>query len=158
MGTQFFIETDHDAYEEEYYSESAGGMTVLLTRMREFGMLTDAEEPHRPYLAEFGLTLDDFDGPMCDGMVKPEKAEAFAAAQQAVQNRLEGYDPATTGIPRYKVAHNEGFLITSTEIAAALAAYDSSPAEQRREAEHSRRWAVWIAFLRKGASAGIKVF
>ncbi len=158
MGSQFFIETDHDSYEEEYYSQSAGGMVVLLTMLREFGMLTDREEPHRPYLAEFDLKVEDFDGPMREGKVKPEKAEAFAAAQQAVQDRLDGYDPATTGIPRYKVAYNEGFLIAPAEIAAALAAYDSHPAEQRREAEQSNFWAEWIAFLRKGASAGIRVF
>ncbi|MFE2346152.1 hypothetical protein [Kitasatospora cineracea] len=158
MGTQFFIETDHDAYEDDYFAQSAGGMAVLRTLLREFGMLTDAQEPHHPRFSEFGLTPDDFDGPMSDGKVKPEKAEAFAAGQQAARNRLEGYDPATTGIPYYKVAYNEGFLIAPAEIAAALAAYNSRPAEQRREAERSGSWAEWIAFLRQGASAGIRVF
>ncbi|MFC8449516.1 hypothetical protein [Kitasatospora sp. NPDC057223] len=154
MGTQFYIETDADTF-SDYYVESAGGVADLLTQLREFGMLADAKPPHRPYLAEFGLTPDDFDGPVSDGKIKPEKAETFAAAQQAVQDRLDRHDPATTGIPHYKAAFNEGFLITP----AALAAYHSRPADQRREAEQSGyRWAEWIAFLCRAATAGIRVY
>ncbi|MEU5388718.1 hypothetical protein [Kitasatospora cineracea] len=158
MGTQFYIETGTDTLGDSY-AQSAGGMAVLLTMLREFGMLTDAEPPERPYLAQFGLSRDDFDGPVHAGKVRPDKADSFAAAQQAVLDRLEGHDPATTGIPQYKVAYNEGWLIAPKEIEAALNAYDSSPADQRRDAENSFHgdWKRWIAFLREAADSGIRV-
>ncbi|MFD7639603.1 hypothetical protein ACFV4P_03025 [Kitasatospora sp. NPDC059795] len=161
MGTQFYIETDTDTPGDSY-DQSAGGMAVLLTLMREFGMLTDAEPPHPVTLDEFGLSPADFDGPPRAGKVKPEKADAFAAAQQAAQDRFDYFDPATTGIPHYKAAYNEGRLIAPQEITAALAAYDSRPAEQRREADTALHggWTRWIAFLRQAAGSrfGIRVF
>ncbi|WP_327073181.1 hypothetical protein OG196_14135 [Kitasatospora purpeofusca] len=152
MATQFFIETDTDTY-GDCYAQSAGNMVLLLSMMREYGMLTDAE-PLRPVC----LTVDDFDGPPSAGKVKPEKAEVFAVARKAAQDRLDRDDPATTGIPRYKAAYHDGFLITPVEIAAALLAYESRPADRRGQLERSfPEWGRWIAFLRKAATAGIRV-
>ncbi|MFJ4791717.1 hypothetical protein [Kitasatospora purpeofusca] len=157
MATQFFIETDTDTY-GDCYAQSAGNMVLLLSTMREYGMLTDAEPLPPVCLSDFGLTVDDFDGPPSAGKVKPEKAEVFAAAQKAAQDRLERDDPATTGIPRYKAAYHDGFLITPVEIAAALHAYESRPADRRGQLERSLpEWGWWIAFLRKAATAGIRV-
>ncbi|MEU8919536.1 hypothetical protein AB0D10_01195 [Kitasatospora sp. NPDC048545] len=159
MGTEFYIETDTDTLGDRF-RQSAGGTAMLLTWMGEFGMLIEGDPAHRPYLAEFDLSPDDFDGPVGDGKIKPAKAQAFAAAQEAARQRLESYDPSAAGIPRYKVDSNEGWLIAPQEITAALAAYDSHPAAERRDAERSGYcdWPGWIAFLRRAVASGIRVY
>ncbi|MFI5938002.1 hypothetical protein [Actinoplanes sp. NPDC051494] len=55
--------------------------------------------------------------------------------------------PGRTGIPAFKLASNDRWLVTVREIDEALAAYASAPAELRTTLEADATWASWLAWL-----------
>ncbi|GAO08668.1 hypothetical protein TPA0598_04_03040 [Streptomyces lydicamycinicus] len=155
MGYDIYIQTPDGKPaegDENYFRFAITAMPRTLDAMSNFGMLVDLPIPSYPTLAAYGLKREDF-----QPGAKPDQATAtriaeYRAAYQAVTDAAE---PDPTGIPAYKLAWSDGFLVTVAEISAALATYEAHPQVEIAEMPvGDPTWRRWIAFLRRARAHG----
>jgi hypothetical protein len=155
VGFDIYIQTpDGEPAEGDrnYFRFAYTAMPRTLDAMKNFGMLVELPIPSYPQLTEYGLEgVDHRPGTKLDESTANRIAE-FRTAYQAVKDASE---PEPTGIPRYKLAFNDGFLVTVAEITAALTTYDAYPGVAIAETHVGDPvWGYWIAFLRRAQAHG----
>lgn len=135
-----------------YFRLNIWGMGTAREYMGAFGMLTTENMPQWPHPEAYGLEESPDDpewfeeGP---DRVKAENAltvagRRFLNDQKAVMEA----DHGGSGIPHYKFTTNDGWLVTSREIEAALMQYENADSEHKAAAiQEGPWWPSWIAFL-----------
>ncbi|WJV48928.1 hypothetical protein [Streptomyces flavofungini] len=155
MGYAIYIQTPDgkDAEgDENYFCFASTAMPRTLDAMTNFGMLVDLPIPTFPKLSEYQLKRADF-----LPRTEPDKdiagrVAAYRAAYLAVKDASE---PEPTGIPAYKLEHNDGYLVTVAEITAALTNYEANANVDIAEMPvGDLTWPTWTAFLRRAKSLG----
>ncbi|WP_329216990.1 hypothetical protein OG352_13550 [Streptomyces sp. NBC_01485] len=138
--------------DQNYFRFAYTAMPRTLDTMNNFGMLVEPPIPSYPQLTAYGLAgVDHRPGIKHDESTANRIAE-FRTAYQAVKDASE---TVPTGIPRYKLDYNDGFLVTVAEITAALTAYDAHPGVAIAEMPvGDPMWGYWIAFLRRAQAHG----
>lgn len=155
----------HIAEQIDGFQFNASGMHVIVTVMDRLGMVHRSSTPDFPPRPDFPERLDgahfdeavDF---LREGGDPPEGVPASvmgAAAEYVEQVRcaLKAHSAATPStIPSHKFSDNSGWIITPTELQAALDVYDSTPISGNSALCDLGRladsWPRWIAFLRGG--------
>ncbi|MEW2117711.1 hypothetical protein AB0945_21470 [Streptomyces sp. NPDC005474] len=155
MGNDIYIQTSDGKRTEgggNYFRFALTALPRTLDAMKNFGMLVELPVPSYPELSAYGLAgVNLRPGTKYDESTANRVAE-FRAAYQAVKDASE---PVPTGIPRYKIDSNDGFLVTVAEITAALATYDAHPSVAIAEMPvGDPTWGNWIAFLRHAQAHG----
>ncbi|QYX80284.1 hypothetical protein [Streptomyces akebiae] len=155
MGNDVYIQT-YDGKRAEgsgtYFRFAFTALPRTLDAMKNFGMLVELPVPPYPELSAYGLAgVDLRPGTKYDASTTNRVAE-FRTAYQAVKDASE---TVPTGIPRYKIDSNDGFLVTVAEITAALTTYDAHPGVAIAEMPvGDPTWPSWIAFLRHAQAHG----
>ncbi|MGW7579706.1 hypothetical protein ACWGKU_05070 [Kitasatospora sp. NPDC054768] len=127
----------------------------ILRAMDRFGMIQDLHD----HLLDLALNAQ---GNAQGNAQARAGGHPPAHPQDAVEAMLRGVltasIPNPAGIPRYKLATGEGWLVTPAEITAALAAHQRASREDRAAASSLiDDWAPWIEFLHvAGDRAGIR--
>ncbi|MCX5328105.1 hypothetical protein [Streptomyces sp. NBC_00140] len=155
MGNDVYIQTSGGKRAEgdgNYFRFAFTALPRTLDAMKNFGMLVELPVPPYPELSAYGLAgVDLRPGTKYDQSTANRVAE-FRTAYQAVKDASE---TMPTGIPRYKIDSNDGFLVTVAEITAALATYDAHPGVAIAEMPvGDPTWRTWIAFLRHAQAQG----
>ncbi|WP_328434863.1 hypothetical protein [Streptomyces sp. NBC_00425] len=155
MGFDIYIQTPAGEPAEgdrNYFRFAYTAMPRTLDAMKNFGMLVELPIPSYPQLSAYGLAgVDLRPGTKYDESTTNRVAE-FRTAYQAVKDASE---TVPTGIPRYKLAYNDGFLVTVAEITAALTTYDAHPGVAIAEMPVGDPvWGHWITFLRRAQAHG----
>ncbi|MFI5800944.1 hypothetical protein [Streptomyces sp. NPDC051677] len=155
MGNDIYIQTSDGKRAEgggNYFRFAFTALPRTLDAMKNFGMLVELPVPSYPELSAYGLAgVDLRPGTKYDGSTTNRVAE-FRTAYQAVKDASE---TVPTGIPRYKIDSNDGFLVTVAEITAALTTYDAHPSVAIAEMPvGDPTWGIWIAFLRHAQAHG----
>ncbi|WEH18161.1 hypothetical protein [Streptomyces sp. VNUA24] len=155
MGNDVYIQTSDGRRAEgsgTYFRFAFTALPRTLDAMKNFGMLVELPAPPYPELSAYGLAGADLrPGTKRDTSTTNRVAE-FRAAYQAVKDTSE---TVPTGIPRYKIDSNDGFLVTVAEITAALATYDAHPGVAIAEMPvGDPTWRIWIDFLRHAQAHG----
>lgn len=123
-----------------------------LGTMSNFGMLAELPYPAVPLPSAYGLTEDDLKAGVRHALDKANFVAEYRSAYRAVMDAAEA-EP--TGIPTYKLAYNDGALVTPAEITAALTAYEAHPNVDVSETPlGDPTWPHWIAFLRRAKEQG----
>lgn len=118
-----------------------------LDAMNNFGMLAELPVPSAPALSAYGLAVEDFQRGAQPDQATANRIAEYRAAYQAV---LDGAEAEPTGIPTFKLANNDGFLVTVAEISAAMSAYEAHPHVDIAEMPvGDPTWGRWTAFLRR---------
>ncbi|MDF9813045.1 hypothetical protein [Streptomyces sp. SPB162] len=121
-------------------------MPRTLDAMNNFGMLTELPVPSAPALSAYGLAVENFQRGVQPDQATANRIAEYRAAYQAV---LDAAEAEPTGIPTFKLANNDGFLVTVAEISAALTAYEAHPHVDIAEMPvGDPTWGRWTAFLR----------
>ncbi|MCK8431877.1 hypothetical protein G3I77_02210 [Streptomyces sp. D2-8] len=155
MGHDIYIQTSDGKRAEASGNCFRFAFTALprtLDAMKNFGMLVELPVPSYPELSAYGLAgVDLRPGTKYDESTA-NRVAAFRTAYQAVKNASE---TVPTGIPRYKIDSNDGFLVTVAEISVALATYDAHPGVAIAEMPvGDPTWGIWISFLRHAQAHG----
>ncbi|MEU3215970.1 hypothetical protein [Streptomyces sp. NPDC006971] len=155
MGFQMYIQNLDGTLAEGDENCFAFAWTALprtLDAMNNFGMLTELPVPCAPALSAYGLAVEDFQRGVQPDQATANRIAEYRAAYQAV---LDGAETQPTGIPIYKLANNDGFLVTVAEISAALTAYEAHPNVAIAEMPvGDPTWRHWTAFLRRAQTHG----
>ena len=155
MGNDVYIQTSDGKRAEgrgNYFRFAYTALPRTLDAMKNFGMLVELPVPSYPELSTYGLAgVDLRPGTKYDESTANRVAE-FRTAYRAVKDASE---TVPTGIPRYKIDSNDGFLVTVAEITAALTTYDAHPGVAIAEMPvGDPTWGTWIAFLRQAQAHG----
>ncbi|MFI6434415.1 hypothetical protein [Streptomyces sp. NPDC050759] len=155
MGYDIYIQTADGRRadgEENYFRFELTARIRALDTMRNFGMLAELPYPAVPLLSAYGLTEGDLKTGVRHALDKANLVAEYRSAYRAVMDAAE---PEPTGIPTYKLAYNDGALVTVAEITAALAAYEAHPNIDVSEMPLGDPiWPHWIAFLRRAKEHG----
>ncbi|MFM9493656.1 hypothetical protein ACKI1Q_08460 [Streptomyces galilaeus] len=155
MGYDIYIQTPDGKPAEgdgHYFRIAYTAMPRILDAMNNFGMLVELPVPSYPGLSTYGLTREDFQPGIKPDLSTASRIAEFRTAYQAVKDASE---TEATGIPRYKLAYNDGFLVTVAEITAALATYGAHPGVAIAEMPvGDPTWGNWITFLRRAQVHG----
>ncbi|WP_329318022.1 hypothetical protein [Streptomyces sp. NBC_01262] len=158
MGNDVYIQTPDGKPAEgagNYFRFAYTALPRTLDAMNNFGMLVELPIPSYPQLSAYGLAgVDLRPGVKHDASTANLIAE-FRTAYHAVKDASEA---VPTGIPRYKLDSNDGFLVTVAEITAALTTYGAHPGVAIAEMPvGDPTWGNWIAFLRRAqAHSGLR--
>jgi hypothetical protein len=122
------------------------------------GMLTTEPGDEFPDLETYGLSGYPLDP---DQLAGKERARLLSRQTNAERAYLAAArlareaDAGQPGIPGYKLSSPDGWLVTSREIKAALAAYQATPTEEHHVVAASRPWwPKWVAFLEHAKDQG----
>lgn len=155
MGYDIYIQTSDSKPAEgdvNYFRFAYTAMPRTLDAMNNFGMLVELPIPSYPELSAYGLRREDFQPGIKPDLSTANRIAEFRTAYQAVKDAAE---PEPTGIPRYKLAYNDGFLVTVAEITAALTTYEAHPGVAITEIPvGDPTWRFWIDFLRRAQAHG----
>lgn len=118
-----------------------------LDAMNNFGMLAELPYPSLPAPSAYGLTVEDLRRETQPDQATANRIAEYRAAYHAV---IDGAEAEPTGIPSFKLANNDGFLVSVAEISAALTAYEAHPhADIAEMPVGDPTWGRWTAFLRR---------
>ncbi|MEU6475353.1 hypothetical protein ABZ858_00410 [Streptomyces sp. NPDC047017] len=155
MGYDIYIQTADGKLAEgggNYFGIMWTAMPRTLDAMANFGMLAELPVPSVPLLSAYGLAAADFEPGTQPDQATANRIAEFRAAYQAT---LDAAESKPTGIPSYKLQLNDGFLVTVTEISAALTTYEAHPAVELAEIPlGDPTWRDWTAFLRRAQTHG----
>lgn len=138
--------------EGTYFRFAYTALPRALDAMKNFGMLVELPVPSYPQLYAYGLAGAD----LRPGLKHhPSTAKVIAEFRTAYLAVKDASETVPTGIPRYKIDSNDGFLVTVAEITAALTTYDAQPGVAIAEMPvGDPTWGLWIAFLRRAQAHG----
>ncbi|MFG2022287.1 hypothetical protein [Streptomyces sp. NPDC048825] len=155
VGYDIYIQTPNGRLaegEENYFRFELVPRLRALDTMSHFGMLTDLPYPSIPLPSAYGLTEMDLEPGVKHDLNITNRIAEYTSVYRAVMDAAE---PEPTGIPKYKLAYNDGSLVTVTEITAALSAYEAHPSVAIAEVPiGDPTWRHWIAFLRRAKDHG----
>ncbi|WSQ08946.1 hypothetical protein OG604_14870 [Streptomyces sp. NBC_01231] len=155
MGYDIYIQTPNGRRaegEENHFRFEVASRLRALDTMRHFGMLADLPYPSLPLPSTYGLTDRDLEPGVKHDLNTTNRIAEYTSAYRAVMDAAE---PKPTGIPTYKLAYNDGSLVTVTEITAALTAYEAHPGVAIAEVPMGDpTWRLWVAFLRRAKADG----
>jgi hypothetical protein len=155
VGYDIYIHTSNGRLaggEENYFRFELGPRLRALDTMSHFGMLTDLPYPSMPLPSAYGLTETDLDPGVEHDLNTANRIAEYTSAYRAVMDAAE---PKPKGIPKFKLAYNDGSLVTVSEITAALTAYEAHPSVAIAEVPMGDpTWPLWIAFLRRAKAHG----
>jgi hypothetical protein len=145
---------------DDYFRLNLSGMGRFYEAMHQLGMLYDSRSPGAwpaapsQRIEELMYTLDSGEQPSGT----PEELGQARTYAEAIRKHLAAHPPGGDVIPTHKFSTNDGWIVTSDEIKAALAVHDSIDPEtatrrltrtvltQPNEMEY---WFRWIAYLRR---------
>lgn len=146
---------------ERYFHFNWAGMGVACKAMDQLGMLEDIIMPAWPKPEDHGLTSqqvwpdydDELSGDAMHGF-SPE-VTAFTRLYEATRDQCVA---KPTGIASYKFDSNDGWLVTPTELQAALTRWrchdNVAQAAARLVFARTNRWDEWIAYLERAMVFG----
>ncbi|MFD9792073.1 hypothetical protein ACFWXK_14105 [Streptomyces sp. NPDC059070] len=138
--------------DDHYFCINYFDMPRLLDVMDSFGMLVELPFPSWPELSAYGLEKTHLQQEAEADAATANRIAEYRAAHQAVADACEAQP---VGIPRYKLAYNDGFLIPPAEITAALTAYEAHPHAAVAELPlGDPTWGHWMTFLRRAKDLG----
>jgi hypothetical protein len=154
----------YDAAQLSYFRLNIWGMSRCADTMSALGMLTGEPHPSWPQLDAYGL--DDYpdDPEDYEGEERAEKTRQLTPSGRKYLDDAQAvvdYEPQpVNGIPAHKFGSNDGWLVTPSQCAAALAVWEKTPAEQRAAVEARHEWwPRWVAFLAHSKDrGGFRVF
>ncbi|MEO3978800.1 hypothetical protein [Streptomyces sp. CAU 1734] len=141
-----------DGTDRSVFLTDTRALAVTALAMAAVGMLAHGDPPPWPDPADFGITgaaisyRYDIDHDLPEGVLD---------YLDACDRVLETSASRPLGIPCYKLASPDGWLITPAEIAAALGWFAVTPRDiQRTATAHLPWWPRWIRHLKAGQQHG----
>lgn len=166
--------------EERYFRYNILGMGEARNALDALGMLDTSFRPTWPQAEDFGFevaangrvpelwdlveALDGQGGEReCPAGTDPDAWARMLAYQDANTALVEGEAETPAGIPAYKLGSNDGWLVTSREIEAALAVLGDRDREAVAEATGLNGESVgyfldFVGYLRDCRNSGFRVY
>ncbi len=158
------VSAAYDAMSEahtSYFRLSIWSMRECRAIMGHFGMLSLTDSlPEEPSPEAYGISFDEY---YKYAEVTEEAPEPIRRFQEAMDAYLSWAPDPVDGIAVHKLASNDGWKVTASEIHAALAAYEENrgkdPAFLSQLIEEASWWPQWIDYLTAAAKhEGLRVY